>query len=143
MEPTFKLILMVGLPRSGKSTHALELGFPIVNPDAIRLAIHGEAYIQAAEPYVWAIANTMARALFNAGHNTVIIDACNNTRKRRDDWTARKLGCRKEDLEREFIEFDTSVDTCVARAMDGREDLIPIIKRMAEQHEHVDADERV
>jgi len=35
------LILTVGLPRSGKSTWAAKKGFPIVSPDAIRLAMHG------------------------------------------------------------------------------------------------------
>ncbi len=31
-----RLILTVGLPRSGKTTWALEQGWPIVNPDSIR-----------------------------------------------------------------------------------------------------------
>ncbi len=39
------LIGMVGLPYSGKSTAARELGFPIVCPDAIRLALHGQRFI--------------------------------------------------------------------------------------------------
>lgn len=35
------LHMMVGLPRSGKSTVANGLGFPIVEPDAIRRAVRG------------------------------------------------------------------------------------------------------
>jgi predicted kinase len=34
------LHMMVGLPGSGKSTIAKGLGFPIVDPDAIRMAVH-------------------------------------------------------------------------------------------------------
>ena len=81
-----RLHLMVGLPRSGKTTRALELGYPIVCPDAIRLAIHGQAFIPEAEPVVWAHAKIMARALFLAGHNDVTIDATNTTFKRREFW---------------------------------------------------------
>lgn len=43
-----KLILTIGLPRSGKSTWAKQQGCPVVNPDSIRLALHGKAYIQEA-----------------------------------------------------------------------------------------------
>ena len=75
------LILTVGLPRSGKSIWAKKQGIPIVNPDSIRLALHGKAFILEAEDFVWTIAYTMARALFLAGHETVIIDATNITKK--------------------------------------------------------------
>jgi predicted kinase len=80
------LILTVGLPRSGKSSWARVTGFPIVSPDAIRLGLHGRAYEQLAEPFVWAQARLMVRSLFVAGHETVILDACNVTRARRDEW---------------------------------------------------------
>ena len=80
------LYATVGLPRSGKSTWAKQSGLPVVCPDAIRLALHGEAFIDLAEPFVWAIAKTMVRALFEAGHDAVVLDACNATAKRRADW---------------------------------------------------------
>jgi len=89
------LILTVGLPCSGKSTWALQqtrryaspiYGSPIVCPDQIRLALHGQRFVAMAEPFVWAIARTMVISLFGAGHQKVILDACNTTRKRRDDW---------------------------------------------------------
>lgn len=50
------LVLMVGLPRSGKSTIARSGRVPIVSPDAIRLALHGQPFIASAEPTVWATA---------------------------------------------------------------------------------------
>ncbi len=77
------LVMMVGFPRSGKSTAARQLATihnaPIVCPDEIRYALHGEDYIADREPEVWQIAHVMVKALFNAGHQNVILDACNNT----------------------------------------------------------------
>lgn len=138
MKAILTLILMVGLPRSGKTTIALELaverGAAIVNPDAIRKALHGQPYIQSAEPHVWAIAHTMVDALFLAGHDTVILDACNNTRKRRDEW-------RRGIWDRwEFVVLDTDKKTCLERV--EYSDIVPVIERMAARHEPVTDEER-
>lgn len=54
--------LMVGLPRSGKSTYAMNQGVPVVNPDSVRLALHGQPYIAEAEGMVWAVVFLMAKA---------------------------------------------------------------------------------
>lgn len=125
------LILTVGLPRSGKSTWAETTGYPIVSPDAVRLALHGQRFVQEAEPLVWAIARIMVAALFEAGHPRVILDACSSTRKRRAEWID-PLWCRS------FQEFTADAATCVERARQtGREDIIPVIERMAEQFEPV------
>jgi hypothetical protein len=61
-----RLILTCGLPRSGKSTWARGQGVPVVNPDSVRLALHGQVYRKESENMVWAIAETMIRALFIA-----------------------------------------------------------------------------
>ena len=131
------LILLVGLPRSGKTTWAKKKKHPIVNPDAVRLALHGKAYLAAAEPMVWAIVRYMVVALFTAGHETVILDACNNSRKRRDPWVD---SC----WSREFVIFRAPPSDCLARvdaADDNAEGLRAAIERMAEQHEPVEHDE--
>jgi predicted kinase len=137
MEPN-TLILTVGLPRSGKTTWALErcaYGIPIVNPDSIRLALHGKPFVPEAEPFVWAIARVMVHALFLAGHDDVIVDATNTTRKRRDDWKSSKW-------RRQYKVFDTSADECRRRAEEtNRPDLIPVIDRMAAAFEPVGEDE--
>ena len=127
------LILMVGLPRSGKSTWARDQGHPIVNPDSIRLALHGKAYIQNAEHYVWAIAHTMVDALFLAGHDTVILDACNNSRKRRDEWKSDRWTS-------EFAIVREKTAVCLERASDD-EILTGVINRMVKYHEPVMEDE--
>lgn len=127
-----KLILTVGLPRSGKSTWAKEQGYPIVNPDSIRLTLHGYDYIQEAEPMVWTIAKYMVNSLFIAGHKIVIVDATNITKKRRDFWKTNIMCIDKWDIEYKL--FNTSVEECAKRARDsGREDLLPVIEAM-DQH---------
>lgn len=130
------LICTVGYPRSGKTTWARDQGHPIVNPDAIRLAIHGQTFIANAEPFVWATAEAMVRALFLAGHDTVILDACNNTRKRRDQWQ------RPKEWGTYFKYFNTPMETCIERCEPGSP-LIPVIERMAAQFEPLGEDEEV
>lgn len=129
------LHMTVGLPRSGKSTWAREQGWPIVNPDSIRLAIHGTAYRAEVEPLVWATAKLMVAALFLAGHRNVILDATNTTRERRDQWKDVRW-------ERVFNEFIVPVETCIERAVtSGKEELIPVIRQMAKFEEPVDPNE--
>jgi predicted kinase len=136
------LVLTCGLPRSGKTTWAQTQDVPIVNPDSIRLALHGKPFISLAEPFVWAIAKVMVRALFLAGHDRVIVDATNTTRKRRDDWKSR-------DWTREFRVFgDASLkEECKRRANMVAQDtehligLLEAIDRMADQWEPIADDE--
>jgi len=129
------LICMVGLPQSGKSTWAQSRESPIVNPDSIRIALHGQAYIPEAEPMVWAIAKYMVRSLFLAGHDTVILDATNATRKRRDDWSS-------DHWETVFKVIDTPADICAQRARkSGQDVLIPVIEGMQSRFEALGEDE--
>jgi len=124
------LIMMVGLPRSGKSTIAKTLGHPIVNPDSIRLVLHGQRFCGVAEPMVWAIAKYMVAALFEAGHNFVILDATNTTGKRREEWVDKRWI-------RTFYPVLTSVDVCKERAIATNDDyILPIIEKMDSQFEH-------
>lgn len=123
------LIITVGLPRSGKSTWAKTKNLPIVNRDAIRLALHGHAYIQESEEMVSAIEMYMVKALFEAGHEKVILDACNLKVKYRKRWERGPWQIRYE-------RFNVNETICIERAIDsGHKDLIPIIRSMAERIE--------
>lgn len=127
-----RLILTVGLPYSGKTTWALLTNLPVVSPDCIRMAIHGMRFIPETEPLVWAIARIMVRALFLTGHDNVILDACNNTRKRRDEWLDDLW-----DVEYQIMREPASV--CIRRAIaDNDDEIIPVIQRMWDEHEPVD-----
>ncbi len=132
------LVLTCGLPRSGKSTWARQQGFPIVNPDALRLALHGQVFAPNAEPLVWATARWMTRSLFLAGHDIVILDSTNITRARRDEWLSQ--GDREWLLC--FQPFPTDVITCRHRAVaDGKPELLGVIEKMERQREPLQADE--
>ncbi len=121
------LKMTVGLPRSGKSTWAKQQNIPIVNPDSIRLALHGQRFLPEAESMVWAIAKYMVKSLFLAGHNTVILDATNITKSRRDAW-------KSKDWVRSFVVFDVSKEECLKRAQNDCE-ILPIIEKMALEHQ--------
>lgn len=128
-----ELICTVGLPHSGKSTWARSTGLPIINPDAIRLAIHGQAFFQQAEPLVWALAQIQVRSSFLAGHKRVIVDATNIDKSRRAMWVSK-------DWATSWVEFHTGPGVCIERAiMNNRPDLVPIIERMATAYEPIDS----
>jgi predicted kinase len=125
------LWMTVGLPRSGKTTYAHVMTVPIVNPDSIRLALHGQRFISDAEPMVWAIARYMVIALFEAGHDEVILDATNTTVKRREEWVDKRWI-------RVFCPMTADKDTCLARAARLNDmEIVPIIEKMAAQFEPV------
>lgn len=135
---TKTLLLCVGLPRSGKTSWIRKtntLNHPIVETDALRLAIHGEPFIPETEPFVWLVAHYIVRALFLAGHDTVILDSTSVTRKARDKW-------RSGHWIRKYKIFDADADTCIERAIkDNRSDLVPIIEKMDDDWEDVCDDE--
>lgn len=123
-----KLIVLVGLPRSGKSTWAREQGFPIVNRDSIRLAHHGQAFIQEAENFITIIEDIMVKSLFEAGAKTVVVDACHTSQRYRNKWQSmmKPLG-----IVVELKYFKTPKEECIQRAIDTEQEyLIPVIERM-------------
>ena len=131
------LVLTVGLPRSGKTTWATDQGFPIVCPDEIRKALHGHAYAQEAETFVWAIAQVMVRSLFASRHKTVILDATNTTRRRRSEWM-------NDGWHTVAVVIKTDIDECHRRATKTlRHELGPVINRMADQLEPISPDEGI
>jgi hypothetical protein len=72
----------------------------------------------------------MADALLRC-HDTVIIDACNVTKKRRDEWEGKHLA----DIE--FYPILTSPSECINRANLTRSfDIVSVIERMAEQWDY-------
>ena len=133
------LVAMQGLPRSGKSTIARQLsqqiGAPIVSRDAIRLALTGQRYVELAEPIVKATSLLMIRALFHAGHVTVICDETNYSRAARD-------ALKSPEWSTVFYEVSTPPELCKVRAKNtGQEDLIPVIDMMWSRREPLGDDE--
>lgn len=130
-EQLARLIVMMGLPGSGKSTYAQHLqerGWTRLCPDDIRMCLHNESFHAPAEPFVWATAELAARSLLLSGHR-VVIDACNVSAKRRAQWlsVAGAFG-----LEAEMVVMDTPRDRC-KQLNEGRTPEIPdsVVDRMA------------
>ena len=115
-----------GLPRSGKSTWAMQQHVPMVDPDSVRLAFQGRPYIRETEEWIWSITRLMVRSLFFAGHQDVIVQGVNATTEHRKQWTANDLWFPV------FCVFQTPADVCIARAKKNvRNDLISVIPHIA------------
>ena len=82
------LIVMCGLPASGKSTYTNWLAesgiFCAVCPDSIRGELYGDENIQGDGKQVFAIAHARLKDL-GKGKNNVVFDATNIDRKTRKD----------------------------------------------------------
>ena len=135
-----QLIAMMGLPRSGKSTIVRylmhELGYPVVQRDAIRLALYGERYRKEAEPMVKAMSLYMIKALFLTGHSVVLCDETNYSRAARDS-------VKSPDWDTVFYEITTNAEECKRRAVvTGQPDLVPVIDEMFARYEPLGGDEK-
>lgn len=135
-----KLIMLSGLPRSGKSTWAKKQGYPVVSPDAIRLAKTGRRWWSPIEHEVWATALTMVRALFLAGHDIVIVDTTSCTRRSRDNFKPPK-----DVFWQRWVKYiDTPIEVCIERAINsGQADLVEVIENQYVNSESISRDEHI
>lgn len=126
------LIVMCGLPASGKSTYTNWLAesgvFCAVSTDSIRGELYGDENIQGDGKQVFAIAHARLKDL-GKGKNNVVFDATNTNAKRRKEFV--------EEMRPYFDViicnwFSTPFATCVARN-EERERQVPfgVMKRMA------------
>ena len=126
------LIVMCGLPASGKSTYTnwlVESGvFCAVCPDSIRGELYGDENIQGDGKQVFAIAHARLKDL-GKGKNNVVFDATNTNAKRRKEFV--------EEMRPYFDViickwFSTPFATCVARNEErARQVPFEVMKRMA------------
>lgn len=143
--PTNLLLVMVGLPRSGKTTIAKQFmrffSASIVSPDAYRLSLHGEYFNKQAEGMVWASVRLAVNAMFYGGPSVVVADATNTTKNRREFWRDHEFDGSL--YETKFVPVDTTAEVCIQRAREeDREDLVHVIDRMANNFQPLDDDER-
>ena len=126
------LTLMVGLPRSGKSTWSKKTGHPVVSHDAIQYVVCGKQLytIPEFQPMSDTLAQYMIKALFQSGHDNVVYDECNHLKLRRDVWTN---FCNDNGYTIYFQYIDTPMKVCQERAKGYKNEhtLVPLIKKMA------------
>ncbi len=133
------VIMMIGIPASGKSTKAKELtkdfNLEIVCPNDIRKELYGDVSIQGDGDKVFSIAFDRIGKLLQEGKN-VVFDATNTASRRKYIQRLRDLGAE----EIIGVYMDTPIDVCLKRnyARNDRSKPVPkrILYRMAENLEH-------
>ena len=132
-----KLIIMRGLPASGKSTKASDLVFPNekyyrVNRDLLREMLSFNMWSEEMEKLAVDIEVMAVRKLLNGGY-TVIVDDTNLLPKHELKWSnlAKEYG-----VDFEVIHINTDVDECVRRDKDrgGRKVGEKVIRQMFKQY---------
>ena len=125
MTQPLTLTLMVGTSGSGKSTHAAKLAqslpADIVEPDAIRLELTGNASDQSRNREVFQLAHSRAEAILLDG-KSVVVDATNLDRKTRAEWVAIARRC---GAEARAVVVDTPVDVAKKRNR-SRDRVVPL-----------------
>jgi len=118
---TRTLILVLGLPYSGRRAWALGMGFPVVDRSSVcRALLDGKRDTIACLPRVRSMMIDMAWSLFATGHETVCLidDALYCSRAERATWGA--LGTLQPDPEMAFqtvvFRLSAAPDRCVEKA---------------------------
>lgn len=104
-----RVILLVGLPGSGKSTWAAEQGLPVLSSDAIRVLLADNVADQTIHKQVFATLRYLLKQRLAIGRPVTCIDATHLT-----PWERRPY-LRLPDCRVEAIYFDVPVAVCQER----------------------------
>ena len=107
-----RVIVLVGLPGSGKSIYVERLGETALSSDEIRRLLAGDATDQSVNREVFATLRYLLRRRLALGRATTYVDATNLTPRERRPYIrlARTYGCAAE-----AVFFDVPLETCLER----------------------------
>jgi predicted kinase len=107
-----RIVVLVGLPGSGKSTWLERLGAPFLSSDAIRKMLLDDEANQSANDRVFLTLRYLLRGRLALGRPVTYIDATNLSREERKPYIGigQAFGC-----EMEAVFFDVSLETCRER----------------------------
>jgi predicted kinase len=132
-------ILMVGLPRSGKSTWIQEhsQNAIVVSNDWIREEILGTHYSKNANAIIWTIADAALRIILGQGKDA-IYDGVNLTKETRKFYIdlARQYGAKIK-----IVLVITPLEICMERNKSGNKLPNDVLEKMASSYERPDRTE--
>lgn len=107
-----RIVVLVGLPGSGKSTYLAQLGVPGLSSDAIRNLLADDETDQTIHDRVFQTLRYLLRQRLTIGRPVTFIDATNLTVEERRPYIGigKSYGCQVEAL---F--FDVPLEVCRAR----------------------------
>jgi predicted kinase len=120
-QPNQRIVILVGLPGSGKSTYLHKLHANAISSDAIRLLLADDAADQSIHPQVFATMRYLLRHRVAIGRPVTYVDATHLTAAERAPYVAIARAYR---CEIEAVFFNVPADVCRARNR-GRRRVVP------------------